>query len=517
MFAFLEDFKYARWVKRLNRTTQVILSLALVGGLNFVAARHYTRWDLTPTRRYSLSAETLADLDQIVRKSMQTSPGTPLTLYLISSSSHMQGQDMGQLVLDQVGTLLKEYEDAANKLPGGKIDLEIKNVDVDKQLDMAKKLQQYSPMTTFPEVLVQFGDRTRVLNQIDLYEVEKNQTSKELDPKKFRGENAITSAILDVVEKRTDKIYFTTGHGELSINSFADNGLSNLSDALKLRDYKLAEINLANVNDVPADAKVVVIVLPSTVRSAFAPEEQEKLRRYLDNQNGRVLLYLDPNADPGQTTGLENLLREWGLFSPNKQIIELDGNHLVAGDKLPMISPAENPKLHHAIIDTLGLTGQYVELGWLRPVEKDPQATEDAQAQVHDLLRTTGLAREIDIKAAAITTADPKGPFTVAAISERQASDTVDLPSGKLLIYGSTDFITNNMLLTRGANLLLTLNSVNYLASHETILNIRSQTSYEPSLGLTTAQFEGLGWRLALLPAAMALLGLGVCWIRYRS
>jgi len=513
MFAFLEDFRYTRWVKRLNRTAQVLLSLTLVGGLNYVAARHFTRWDLTPTRRYSLSAETLAYLDQSVRENMKGAPDKPLELILVSQS---QMSEDDRLRRDQIQTLLKEYEDAGKSLPGGSIPLTIKEVDPDRQLDQAAQLQKYSPLIALPMVIVRYGDdRVRALNSTDLYHVEKDASGKGLDVKDFCGENAITSAILDVVQTKADKIYFTFGHGELAADT-STFGLSDFADALKQCNYKLGSINLSGLDDIPADATVVVIVLPYASRSAFSPVEQEKLRRYLNQRNGRVLLFLSANTERDQSYGLENLLREWGLRSLNLRVIETDPSHLVTLG-FTVFNPVEDVKRKHLVTQQLARTAQPVLMGSLRPVEVDPDASEDAQHQVHELLATTKASIVIppDVSGSNVVPI-AKGVQVVAAISEKRASDAVDLPGGELMVYGDTDIITNN-LFGQAANRQLMLDSVNYLAKHEHMLGIRPLAPKESTLDIKTAQLEGLGWRLAILPALMALFGLVVCWLRYRS
>ncbi len=519
MFELLEDFRYARWVKRLNRTAQVLLSLLLVAGLNYVAARHFKRWDLTPAHRYSLSPETLAFLNQSVRENMQHTPDKSLELILVSRG---QMNEDDQLRRDQIFTLLKEYEYAAKSLPGGAINLKIEEVDPDRQLDAATQLQKYSPLIDLPMVMVKYGDvkngddRVRVLNSVDLYHVEKDASGKGLDVKDFCGENAITSAILDVVQTKADKIYFTQGHGEWPVKDTSTMGLSDFGDALIQRNYKLANINLAGLDDIPADATAVVIVLPSTSRSAFSSEEQEKLRRYLNQRNGRVLLFLSVNTNPTQNYGLEDLLREWGLRSPNQQVVEADAAHLEIHG-LPVFTPVEEPKpRYHLITQQLALTVQSVVMGLLRPVEVDPQAADEAQHQVHELLATSKNSWLYPPNATKDSIPFQHGAKVIAAISEKRASDAVDLPGGKLLVYGSPDIITNN-LFAAAANRTLIVNSVNYLANHEHMLNIRPLAPKESKLEIPTAQFEGLGWRLALLPAAMALFGLGMCWLRYRS
>ena len=55
-----EDFKVTTRVRRLNLWLQILLGILLYAGLNFLAARHYSRWDVSENRRNSLSPESVA-------------------------------------------------------------------------------------------------------------------------------------------------------------------------------------------------------------------------------------------------------------------------------------------------------------------------------------------------------------------------------------------------------------------------------------------------------------------------
>ncbi len=515
MFASLEDFRFARWVKRLNRTSQIVLSLLLVAGLNYVAARHYKRWDLTPNKRYSLSAETIARLEQNVPRTQDT----PLHLVLVVQQDQLGNND--RVMVDRIRTLLKEYQYTAANLPGEKIPLMVdKEVDPERQITLGKQLEQYSALPlsnpdNLPQLIVLRGNRSRALLKSDLYGGTYSGNATD-----FRGENAITSAILDVVETKPDPIYFTTGHGEASVTSKEPNGLSSFGDALHQRNFDIHTLSLRSGGLVPADAKAVIIANPI---SSFLPEEVAKLRRYLNEKNGRILLFLEP-SDKGsqQTTGLEILMHEWGLVSPNLMVAETDSKRLTT-DLLQVFTPVSDPQPRHKITKQVAFSQLSILTGPPRPVQTDLSASEDARRQVHDLLTSSKASYAVPVPPANATNVriDPKtaikGPLTVAAISERRGSETVDLPGGKLLVYGNTDVVTNLLFGKVLGNSMVMLNSVNYLANHENMLSIRPQVPQESHLDIVTDQYTGVGWRLALLPAGMALLGLIVCWLRSRS
>ena len=97
------------------------------------------------------------------------------------------------------------------------------------------------------------GDRSRVIPASDLYRTADRRRSA------FRGEAALTAAILDVSSPDKKKIYFVRGHGETSLEDVSPGGLSNLRDELRVRNYELAPLELNVTRRVPDDAALVII------------------------------------------------------------------------------------------------------------------------------------------------------------------------------------------------------------------------------------------------------------------
>ena len=507
VFSKLEDFRFARWVKNLNRGLQILFSLTLVAALNLLAATHFHRWDLTENHRFSLGPETLSYLGQIPHD-----PDSPVQISLILPEN--QTDNFNRAVLDQLRTLLKEYVYEAAHLPkeyGGPVPFSYEEIDPLLQGDKLKALVELGytqrPVT---EIMVVRGKRGHAITQADLYDsAGKNVPGgTEMSLTAFKGENAVTSAILDVIDAKPDKIYFTTGHGEMSLDDTSrEAGLSNLKKYLTDRNYSFEPKNLA-LDTIPDDAKVVVVADPIVPLQEY---EVEKLRRYLNDKNGRVLVFLEPN----RKSGLDGLLEEWGLHSNDWMIAEPVG--YLTPDQQMLISPIADPKRTHRLTETLILNSMPVALGATRPVQIDDKAPADDRRQVHEFLVTSKYsvaAKSEDVGVPNRPTFE--GPFAVAALSERRATDAVDLPGGRLLVFGNADFIANQHFSDYG-NPVLLLNCINYLANRDNMLNIPPRAPQQTQLDISTAQFTGLAWRLAIVPAVLALLGMAVFWVRNRT
>jgi hypothetical protein len=505
VFSRLEDFRFARWARSLNRSVQILFSLSLVAALNILAATHFERWDLTANHRFSLSPETLAYLSTIPHDSTKT---VEISLILPEN----QSDENNRVELEQIRALLNEYAYEAPRLKGGPVPLKIEEID---QLRQSGKLDALKPLGWTPliRIMVVRDGRGHAISMADLYDTKDVKSvagdSMGQAATAFKGENAVTSAILDVIQTKADPILFTVGHGEMLLEDHDQiSGLSNLADFLSVRNYNLGEIDLAKDNKTLDDAKLVVVASP---RVPFQPYEVEKLRHYLNDKNGRVMIFLEP----GDNHGLAGLLTEWGLRSHDWRVFDPQNS---TSDEQMAINPRESSRPSE-LTRSLALSNLSVVVGATRPVEVDENAPADDRRQIQEVLATsrTSFAEETDDYLNNVH--NPvifPGPFVVAALSERRATDAVDLPGGRLLVFGDAEFIANQNFKNYG-NPYLILNSVNYLANRENMLNIPPKAPHQNELGITREQFAGLAWRLAVVPAVVAMLGMVVFWVRHRT
>jgi len=485
----------------------------LVIGLNFLAARHFMREDLTGNHRYSLGPETLSYLKKIPSKPEDA----PVVISLILPPD--QTDENKRIVLEQLRTLMQEYEYEAQKIP---VPLKIEEVDLAKDVDRVTKLTAlgYTPVT---QIMVVHDKRGQALTMADLYDTTRKDDGPAQAAKGFRGENAITSAILDVLNDKPDVIYFTKGHGEMALDSDnVDVGLSDLSLTLRMRNFTLKTIDLSTTKEIPADAKLVVIATNAisatnfVASTPFLPDEVEKLRHYLNERNGRLMVFLET----GEKSGLESLFGEWGLRCEDSWIDERDPNSVTSSHDI-LVDPGRDPKREHELTKLLIMGQMKVLLGpFTRPVQIDPAAPTDERRQLHEILATSeqsfaikdyhGASLKYDVRT------DQTGPLSVAVLAEPRTTDGLHLDGGKLLVFGNADFIANKRFGDLG-NPYLILNCVNYLTNRQNMLMIEPKMPNQEKLHISDEEYMGLSWRLAMLPAALALLGVGVFFVRNRT
>jgi ABC-type uncharacterized transport system involved in gliding motility auxiliary subunit len=349
------------------------------------------------------------------------------------------------------------------------------------------------------------GERTREIRQADLYEVEDNKIAG------FRGEKAITSAIIDVSSKDEDKIYFLVGHGEMRLDDVDPlRGLSQLESFLRERNYTLATLDLAIDVDVPEDADLIIVPSP---QASLLPEEVEKLRRYMSERNGRMIVLIDP----WRRHGMEELFYDWGILADDMVVRDEGPDFRAQGGDLIIRRFAEHP------ITDLLVDYQITALfGQPRPMRTDPGSLKDPRLKVTQIIGTSDQSwAERDYR-----TQDPmrydegrdlKGPITIASVSTRTAGTElgITIPGGRFVAFGNSDFITNNRLRAFG-NRTLFFNSMNWALARTSLLNIATRPLESYQVVMSEKDLNRMLIYYAILPGATALLGLFIFLIRRR-
>ncbi|MDP4879077.1 MAG: hypothetical protein NWR36_04270, partial [Opitutales bacterium] len=71
------------------------------------------------------------------------------------------------------------------------------------------------------------------------------------------------------------------------------------------------------------------IVVPSP-QASLLPEEVEKLRRYMSDRNGRMVVLIDP----GRRHGMDELFYDWGVLADDYSVIDDGPDYRAQGGDL---------------------------------------------------------------------------------------------------------------------------------------------------------------------------------------
>ena len=327
----------------------------------------------------------------------------------------------------------------------------------------------------------------------------------------FRGEKAITSAIIDVATDDADKVYFVVGHGEMRLDDVDPlRGLSQMESFLRERNYLLATLDLAVESAVPEDADLIVVPSP---QASLLPEEVEKLRRYMTERNGRMIVLLDP----GRRHGMEDLFYDWGVLADDMTVIDTGSDFRSQSGDLIIRRFAEHP-----ITDLLVEYQITALFGQPRPVRTDPASIGNERIKVSQLVGTSVQSwAERDYR-----TQDPivfdesrdlRGPISIASISTRSAGSElgISIPGGRLAVFGNSDFISNNLLRAFG-NRTLFFNTMNWALSKNSLLNIATRPLESYQIVMSEKDLNRILLYYSILPISVALFGTFIFIIRRR-
>lgn len=463
----------------------IVLGLVLFAGVNWLGSRHWWRGDWTSSGLYSISEttrKTVSGLTKPVR----------ITVFMTRQSRLYQ----------PVTELLNRYRQLSGKL-------EIEFIDPERNPARAQALVQEFGIRQ-NTVVFRSGDRKKYVEEDKLadFDFAGGMGGGPPEVKAFKGEEAFTSAILDVTENRVIKVYFTAGHGEPALDGTErGRGFADAKQALERQNQTPGTWSCLGKGDLPADATVVVVAGP---RTAFLEPETAALTKFLAS-GGRVLVLADPvlptPGSPPADYGLSGLLSTYGLRFNNDIVID-------PANAIPQVGPETliaNRFGNHPIVRSLAAESLPVVFPLARSIarlEKPP-----AGLSIVSLVETTAegwgetsLTKLDEVKKDA---ADNAGPVSIGMA----VSPSDPKPGARLVVYGNSRFMNNGSLANAG-NANLFLNSVSWLAGQDRLVGIAPKTPEQASVSMTRSQVNRIGLFAILGMPGMAIL-LGV-WVWYR-
>lgn len=448
----------------LNSILMSVLAVAVVVSLNWIAHEHnFWRADLTQEGVYTLSEDSRAAVGNLERD---------VKLFLL-----LRGNDPE--VKDVLDSLIEQYETASsNHVKHEKIDpdklgqreIEARLRDLDLSMEVMDEDQVLG-------VVVQSGvqtaegwkrDKSKHIPRADLWDEEGGGHGP--GKKRFVGEQKITSAILEVLEGKRAKLYFLSGHAESSPDDTDKAGLSSLTSLLRQKNHEVAELKVAQGEEVPDDCALLVVAGP---RRPLTDVEVASVRRYLE-RGGDAIVCLDPvfarsQAGPTQfmSSGLEGLLKERGVLVEDRYLVALGRNPYTGRIELIEGIPFDEFDLAHKVVAPLMRNEGRVHLQGSRPLKVlgtgagAPTALVKTGPDMAKAVRSTNDPLNIT---ASVMPGEEFGPFTVVVASEKDvgaappppppqpegsteaAPEPPKRPRSRLVVVGDRDWMTNSYL-----------------------------------------------------------------------
>lgn len=235
--------RIGRWQIGLNVLIQVALVLLLAAMVNALAFRHYKRWDYSRDQKYALSDKTKSFLETIKGKVKVINFFAPNTA-----------------ISADVQNLLTEYQYAGK----GKIDVE--NIDPDRAFSRAREMfEKYKVVSDEPLLVIDYEGRNKSVKASEMAEIDQSGMAFGEGPRiaAFKGEQALTSALMDLVEGKKNVLGYVIGHKEPPLTG--QSPITILKTFIENENIKLQELNFFEVSSVPSDVRAIMIAGPHTI------------------------------------------------------------------------------------------------------------------------------------------------------------------------------------------------------------------------------------------------------------
>lgn len=461
-----------KWIKGTNA---VVLSAAVIGIFIlltvFLHSASGLQWDLTKTKQFTLSDQTVTVLNKLDQK-----------VNVIAFTNPSQ-----EYYNRQVSDLLTDY-----KRHNGKISFQ--EVDPKKKPTLA---EQYS-ITQYGTIVFEVGDKKKTVLYSDLFGYGSDQTTYN-----FTGEEKFTQAIMSLTSGTAHKAYFVTGHGEQTVANAAS-----FVTALESENYTLADLNLFKEGKVPADAEALFVLSPQQDLTA----EEAKLIEDYTKANGKLFFALGLSEQMGNWKNWDAVLA--GVGVKNTKALAVEANSSLSSDPLTIIPDYS----YHDITDKLkeasritvmpGSIALSAEAGSTGYTVDELLATTDAgygKTNLAELLKKQLTQKDIE-KAKG----DLEGPLALAyAIKDKDGKP-------KAVVVGNGLFVEDQYL-SEQANKDFALNSVGWLHEEKSSLTIRPREEAQMQQVYLTAKQNNTIFivTIIVIPALFLLAG-GLVWWRRR-
>jgi len=445
-------------------TLWVVATIVAAGVLIAAAERANLRLDLTFERRYELAEATVAALETL-------GPGLEITLYADPGDPRIRRT---RLLLDQLGAVA-----------GARVETKALSEDI-------ADIDRYGIGSS----------NSVVLRRSDAPATQRYDWELVQRP----SEGALFEALSLLTDPSRLRIYALVGTGEGDLLRTDGAGFSGLAAAIETEGYELVPLPSAFVRDFPRDAAAVLAIAPERMLAATA---LAALRDYLD-RGGRLLAFLEP----GRTTGLEALLGDYGLASPDALVVDPASADVDGAP--PGLSPVAFHYGEHPI--TRGLDRNRVT--FFQGARSFALRKPRPQDRLRGAVTTTGDAWLLADTEALLRPNAPEQPpgtrtnyQTLVAVGEYLRDDGRHT---RIVAFGDSD-VASNRFLRALFNLDLVMNSLHWLVEREASITLRPKAGatvqFPMPLQNSLRAFYGVGM---LIPELLLLAG-GLVWLRGRG
>ena len=470
-----------------NVLLQVLLGVAICIGINFLSYRYYVREDLSPSGSFSLSSSTENFLRKLTKE-------VEIVVLI----------PRGSKLYEDVRSLTDEYVRYGKKL------VRVEFVDPTRDVERAEQIKMENALKLQTTgLLVKANKNLRFIREEEMV-IQSPGMDADHPTIEFRCEDAITSAIIGLLEGVQRKFYFITGKGARA-EAGTGEVLATLKDMGHQQNYEVLPINLGEVNAIPKDASGLFFV---GAKYDVSEHELGMLKNYWAQRRAAMLFMLDPAAE---TQRLDSFLKSQGVTLRGDRVLFAESTS--AGPRKEFSVQAGFSKdslITKPVRDaTTTLAGQTQSLAL-----GEAEALREHGLTVMPLMtaspRYWGETSYLD-DLPVIGEGDTRPPVHVAAGVERGAvqDESVRVDSARMVVVGNSSLLDAQTRLAVNQDFLAS--SVNWMLNREKLIGITPKQKRLYRIQLSDQQRNLLFWITAFCaPAVVLAFGFSV-WAKRRA
>jgi len=455
----------SRRQSRINSIVMLLLILSLTGLLAWLSVRYQTQMDWTQSGRHTLSH---ASQEVLVR---------------------LEGPVEITAYAREDAVLRQTVEKIVGRYQRLKPDIQLHFINPDAVPDEVRS----AGVSVNGEMLLRYRGRTEHV--------------------KTGTEEEFTNALERLARGSEHLLVFLEGHGERDPFGKANHDLSLWTTQLVSRGFKIQYLNLADVQAIPGNTKVLVIASPTV---GLLPGEIALIIEYL--LRGGNILWL---SDPGSLHGLESLADQLSIEIPSGVVIDFAGS-LIGIEDPTIVLNTSSMYPEHAITKTFNLTTFFPTTASINVRDNEQWNTSSLLISGdHTWLETGVLEGEIEYN----EDSDLIGPLdigiTLEKTIENDLGNDLDEPSEtiqqRIIVIGDGDFLSNTYVGNSG-NLDLGIRLINWLSNDDDFISIPIKTVNDAHLELSLLASGIIAFGFILvLPLLFLGTGLTIWWRRKKQ
>ena len=430
----------------ISRSVSAVLLFCVLALINLLAFKNPFHWDVTHQKINSLTAQSRKVVEKIAE---------PLRAKIFSRKREFQ----------TIGALLELYRYEKN-------DLDMEFIDVELRPDLAR----HYDIVKSPTIVLEYQGKRRYARGMT-----------ELD---------VTNALIGLSRQKVPMIYYTTGHGEMGLGSEEGPGGSHLNKLLKRASWKIRNIDLNTISEIPKETSALVIWGPG---SNFFKQEIKLIDDFL-KKGGNLLVALPPSFKGDPNARLREYLSEWGVRIRNNIVIDRLKHINGSRGSVPIVNKLESD---HPITREL-------EPPIFFPLTSGVEADRIIARSSSFPASWADNTPEEFVKGTVTYTSgqDLKGPIGYVGIGEKEGS------KGRIVAYGNASFVSNTYA-GFPRNFMLFLNSLSWLVDEDYLTSLDNAVVKDTPVFIGSAE-SGVIFYFSVLFAPLVLFALAIVIYRRR-